>query len=82
MEATGDKGRLQAVGDRHPLQSAPLADGRERFGQQVPHGHIRRLVAFQKAALAGVAVAEVADPRARDGWQDYQRIGAKVLDGQ
>jgi len=45
-------------------------------------GHIRRLVAFQKAALAGVAVAEVADPRAKDGWQDYQRIGTEVLDGR
>lgn len=41
---------------------------------------IRRLVAFQKAALAGVPVHAVNDPRAREGWQDYQRVGQEVLD--
>lgn len=45
-------------------------------------GSIRRLVAFQKAALAGVTVGEVPDPRAKEGWQDYQRIGQEVLDGR
>lgn len=40
---------------------------------------IRRLVAFQKAALAGVPVQAVPDPRAREGWNDYQRVGEEVL---
>jgi len=40
---------------------------------------IRRLVAFQKAALAGVPVHEVADPRAREGWSDYQHAGQEIL---
>ena len=42
---------------------------------------IRRLVAFQKAALHGVPVAQVADPRAHQGWNEYQAI-AEVLRGQ
>lgn len=40
---------------------------------------IRRLVAFQKAALMGVPVYEVADPRADQGWKDYQAVGKELL---
>jgi len=40
---------------------------------------IRRLVAFQKAALAGVPIYKADDPRARIGWGDYQRIGEEIL---
>ena len=40
---------------------------------------IRRLVAFQKAALAGVPVYEVNDPRAANAWADYQAVGREVL---
>ncbi|MEE9149636.1 MAG: ParA family protein [Candidatus Tectomicrobia bacterium] len=42
---------------------------------------IRRFVAFQKAALQGVVVSEVADPRARDGWNDYRRVGEELVHG-
>jgi chromosome partitioning protein len=42
-------------------------------------GSIRRLVAFQKAALAGIIVGEVSDPRAKEAWLDYQRVGEEVL---
>ena len=42
-------------------------------------GEIRRLVAFQKAALEGVPVYEVKDPRAVMGWQDYVQIGEEVV---
>ncbi|MGB5593013.1 MAG: ParA family protein [Crocosphaera sp.] len=38
----------------------------------------RRLVAFQKAALAGVPVAQVNDPRAKQAWADYQLLGQEV----
>ena len=41
-------------------------------------GEIRRLVAFQKAALEGVPVYAVKDPRAPLGWQDYSRIGEEI----
>jgi chromosome partitioning protein len=39
---------------------------------------VRRMVAFQKAALAGVPVFEVVEARARLGWGDYERIGEEV----
>ena len=40
---------------------------------------VRRLVAFQKAALAGVPVYAVDDPRADLGWEDYQQVGKEIL---
>lgn len=40
---------------------------------------IRRFVAFQKAALAGVPVYSVDDPRAGFGWEDYLTVGKEVL---
>lgn len=40
---------------------------------------IRRFVAFQKAALGGVPVYQVSDPRARPSWSDYQALGQEVL---
>ncbi|MEO0534528.1 MAG: ParA family protein [Cyanobacteria bacterium P01_A01_bin.123] len=40
---------------------------------------IRRLAAFQKAALAGVPVYAVKDPRAEWGWQDYEAVGKEIL---
>ena len=42
-------------------------------------GSIRRLVAFQKAALAGVLVNQVDDPRAPLGWADYVAVGKETL---
>jgi chromosome partitioning protein len=40
---------------------------------------IRRLAAFQKAALRGCLVNEVDDPRAMLGWEDYQMAGKELL---
>jgi chromosome partitioning protein len=40
---------------------------------------IRRLAAFSKAALAGVPVYGIRDPRARFAWGDYKRVGEEVL---
>ena len=40
---------------------------------------IRRLVAFQKAALAGVPVFAVRDPRAHLAWSDYEKMGEEIL---
>ena len=40
---------------------------------------IRRFAAFQKAALAGVPVYKVSDPRAPLAWQDYQSAGKEIL---
>jgi chromosome partitioning protein len=42
-------------------------------------GEVRRAIAFQKAALQGVVVSSVKDPRAADCWDDYARVGAEIL---
>lgn len=41
---------------------------------------VRRLAAFQKAALQGLPVYSVKDPRAEIGWQDYEQVGQEILD--
>lgn len=41
----------------------------------------RRLVAFQKAALAGTIVSQAADPRALTGWENYQKVAAEIFAG-
>ena len=40
---------------------------------------IKRLVAFQKAALAGVPVSKVSDPKAAEAWENYKRLGMEIL---
>lgn len=40
---------------------------------------IRRLVAYQKAALDGIPVYEVGDPRAKTAWSDYVAAGEEML---
>jgi chromosome partitioning protein len=40
---------------------------------------IRRYKVFQKAALDGVLVKDVADPRAAEAWADYEHIVREVL---
>lgn len=42
-------------------------------------GYIHRLIAFQKAALKGVPVNQVADPRAWSAWNEYEQIGEQIL---
>ncbi|MEM6452324.1 MAG: ParA family protein [Cyanobacteria bacterium P01_D01_bin.105] len=40
---------------------------------------IRRFAAFKKAALQGIPVYSVKDPRAEAGWQNYERVGQEIL---
>jgi chromosome partitioning protein len=40
---------------------------------------IRRFVAYQKAALAGVPVYKADDPRAQEAWEDYLALGKEIL---
>jgi len=42
-------------------------------------GWVRRAAAFPKAALLGVPVYRVPDPRARLAWGDYARVGEELL---
>lgn len=50
----------------------------EEKGLPMFEGGIRRFVAFQKAALAGVTVDQANDPHAADGWNDYLEIGKRI----
>lgn len=40
---------------------------------------IPRLVAYQKAALSGVPVYKVHDPRAGQAWENYKQVGKELL---
>lgn len=63
----------------------PRRDGEEaramltEAGLPLFKGSIRDAVAFQKAALAGVPVNKISDPRAKIAWRDYQSIGQEVM---
>ncbi len=62
----------------------PSHDGDEARSLMAERGlplfksEIQRLVAFQKAALSGVPVYKVGDPRADQAWQCYVGIGKEL----
>ena len=66
------------------IPPAPSHDGEEARAMLAEHrlpvfnGQIARLVAFQKAALTGVPVYDVADPRAERGWEDYVTVWKEI----
>jgi len=51
----------------------------EEAGLPVFRQSIRRLIAFQRAVLNGVPVYDVADPRAADGWNDYEQAAQEII---
>ncbi len=63
----------------------PRRDGEEaratltEAGLPLFQASIWRLVAFQKAALGGVPVWAVSDPRATQAWTDYKAFGREIL---
>ena len=63
----------------------PSRDGEEMRSELVGRGiplfktGIRRFIAYQKAALAGVPVHAAHDRRAKDAWQDYLNLGKEIL---
>jgi chromosome partitioning protein len=54
---------------------------RELESQSIPLfvTNIRRFIAYQKAALAGVPVYDADDPRAKDAWDDYVNLGKEIM---
>lgn len=62
----------------------PSRDGDEaramivEAGLPIFGGGIRRAVAFQKAALQGVTVDAIKDPRAGESWGDYVAVGREL----
>jgi chromosome partitioning protein len=68
-----------------PTPSRDAVEARELLsGAGIPlfNASIRRRVAFQKAALAGTTVKEVADTRAADGWADYAEVLKEIQNGR
>jgi chromosome partitioning protein len=51
----------------------------EELELPVFNAQIQRLVAYQRAALRGVPVYEVTDPRAESAWTDYESAGKEIL---
>lgn len=51
----------------------------EGRGLRLFKSEIKRLIAFQKASLAGVPVYQVSDPRAQIAWGDYEAVGKEIL---
>ncbi len=49
------------------------------IGVSLFEAEIRRREAFQKAANEGLAVYELRDRGARQGWEDYERAGREVV---
>lgn len=65
-----------------PYPSHDADDARrliEKSGLPIFKGQIRRAVAFQRAALSGCLVGDVADPRAAECAADYEAIGNEIL---
>jgi chromosome partitioning protein len=62
----------------------PNRDGAEarnflkQVGIPLCHHSIRRTVAFQRAALEGVCVHEIPEPRAKQAWSDYVAVGEEI----
>ncbi|WP_243027424.1 ParA family protein [Thermus albus] len=52
----------------------------ESHGVPLFRGRIRRAAAFPKAALLGVPVYQVPDPRARLAWEDYREVGQEIME--
>lgn len=67
------------------IHPKPNRDGEEahatlkELGIPAFQGGIHRFIAFQKAALKGVTVDHVDDPRARTAWDEYERIGEQIF---
>ena len=53
-----------------------LRDG----GVPVFESLIRRTVGFQKAALAGVPIRDLDEPRLQAAWQDYLTLGNEIME--
>ena len=64
----------------HPKPVKMAEQAREALAE-VPlfDTEIRRLIAYEKAALLGVPVYEVKDRKAKIAWGDYEQVGKEIL---
>ncbi len=64
-----------------PLPNRDAEEARKTLEEQklpIFKHQIRRLVAFQRAALAGQMAYQVNDPRAAQAWADYVAVGREI----
>ncbi len=79
LQKPADEHRETPPGDK-PLSSVEEArEMLEESNLPLFVSSIRRISAFQKAALQGVPVCNVKDPRAELGWQDYVAVGEEMM---
>ena len=71
---------LTIIPPRPSRDGDEAADSLKQAGIPLFSTGIRRLVAFQKAALSGVLVHAAKDSRAADAWADYASIGAELFE--
>ncbi len=82
LEALGGRAEYRVLLTMVPWWNRSGANARkalEAEGVPLLAGEVRRREAFQTAALRGVPVYEVNERRARQGWEDYERIGRQVI---
>ena len=60
--------------------AAQLREQLEREGIPTFRGQVRRRQAFDTATLQGRLVYQLPDRRARDGWRDYEGVGAEAVE--
>lgn len=64
-----------------PSKDGETAQGElQEVGYPVFDTMIRRSVAFTKAAVSGVTVRDLDDPRLAAAWEDYAALGSEVLE--
>jgi chromosome partitioning protein len=83
LKEAGGEGRYKVLLTMVPPKPSREGDEArimlEEDALPVFRGQVRRLVAFRKAALEGIPVYEVNDPRAAWGWEDYKEVGNEVV---
>lgn len=86
LETANDLGHasyraLLTIVPPHPSREGEvMREDLKRNGVPVFETMIRRTVGFQKAALAGVAIRDLDDARARTAWNDYKALGKEILE--
>lgn len=80
---------LKALGsDRYRILLTVIPPSPRKTGEQAREAleelplfkqGIRRFAAYEKAALEGLPVYEVADPKARIAWREYEAVGREIL---
>ncbi|MDQ3506539.1 MAG: ParA family protein [Actinomycetota bacterium] len=82
LENLGGKAEYRVLLTMVPWWNRSGANARkalEDAGVPMLKGEIRRREAFQTAALQGIPIYEVNERRARQGWEDYEKIGRQVV---